>query len=369
DLKNLPLLTRSDLQDSTDKIRCHKIKDVSADATGGSTGEPVRFFHDETYRNYHDALELLLLSWMNISPGMRTLALWGVDEDQLRPSLKARLSTRMKQFKIFNTFGLDESDLSDLIEQIESYQPKYIIGYASSLAMIADALIKRGELAVLPTAVRSAAEMLYDHQRESVEKAFGKRLFNVYGSREVSHLASECAEHDGLHIFEPTRIIEITDDIGHPLPPGEIGHIVVTDLTNYCFPFIRYRNGDMGVMDDSSCRCGRGMRRLSKIVGRTSDILSFNGRTIHGEFFTHLFYHRNDTRRFQVIQESDDRLTVLIVPRSQPYDSDQLRKAIEKQVGPNVTIDINLVESIAPPPSGKHRFTINRTAVDAKRWA
>jgi len=366
DLAALPVLERVHLQSSREQIRCHEISPVFPDATGGSTGEPVSFYHDMNHRHYHAALELLFLSWMNIKPGVRTLAFWGADIDYHQMSLRERINQKLARVKVLNSFHMDQSALPAFLEQAARYRPEYVIGYASSLALIAEELKRNNSAVLRPRAVRSAAEMLYDHQRVVIEKAFGCRLFNFYGSREISHLAAECNEHDGLHIFESGRIVEITDEYGRPLPPGETGHIVVTDLTNLGFPFIRYKNGDMGVMANGPCRCGRGLGRLRQIIGRSSDILTFNGKAIHGEFFTHLFYHRNDTKQFQVIQESENRLTVHIVPIDGPFDTGPLAAAIREQIGDNVEVDIQFVDFIPASASGKYRFTINRMSDQPK---
>jgi phenylacetate-CoA ligase len=360
DIAGLPLLTRADLQNSCERIRCRGIAPVFPDTTGGSTGEPVRFYHDTNHRHYHAALELLFLSWMNIRPGARTLAFWGADRDFKQMSLRERINLKLSRMRILNSFSMDQAALQDFLEEAARYRPEYIIGYASSLAMIAEQLQRSDSIVLRPRAVRSAAEMLYNHQREAIENAFGCRPFNFYGSREVSHLAAECDQHDGLHIFESGRIIEITDESGRPLPDGAIGCIVVTDLTNLGFPFIRYKNGDMGIMAEGTCSCGRGLRRLRKIVGRSSDILIFNGKAIHGEFFTHLFYNRDDTKQFQVIQENEKQLTVSIVPVEGPFDTEPLEAAIREQIGSDVRVDIRFVDIISVSDSGKYRFTINR---------
>ena len=361
DLPKIPLLTRMDLQENLDTLLCREAGPVEKDATGGSTGHPVNFYHDASYRTFSDACELLFMSWMEVAFGDRTAVFWGADRDFKELSLKERLARKAKRVLSLNSFDMSEETLHTFLKQIENYRPDYVIGYASSLYLAAKAMNRSGGYDIHPRAVRSAAEMLYDFQREEIEKAFGTRLYNFYGSREVSHLAAECGEHTGMHIFSSGRIIEVVDEQGTPLPPGETGYLAVTDLTNLDFPFIRYLNGDMGALGTDTCPCGRGYHLLDNLAGRSSDIICLNGKYIHGEFFTHLFYGRPEVKQFQAVQETANRLVIKIVAQDDTFDKDEILNPVRQKVGEETEVSMQLVESIPLTKSGKHRFTVNNT--------
>jgi len=359
DLHKLPLLTRKDLQENLDDILCREAGPVEKDATGGSTGHPVNFYHDVSYQTFSDACELLFMSWMDVAFGDRTAVFWGADRDFKELSFKERLARNAKRVLSLNSFNMTAEKLDNFLRQIEKYRPAYVIGYASSLNLAAEAINTSGAYDIRPRAVRSAAEMLYGFQRTEIESAFGTQLFNFYGSREVSHLGAECSEHTGLHVFSSGRIIEVVDDQGTPLPPGKTGYLAVTDLTNLDFPFIRYLNGDMGSLREDACPCGRGYHMLDNLAGRSSDIICLNGKYIHGEFFTHLFYDRPEVKQFQAVQESADRLVIRIVARDPHFDSEPILKPIRDIVGEHTDLSIELVNEIPPTKSGKYRFTVN----------
>ncbi len=359
DLRNLPLLTRKDLQNNLSDILCRETGPVEKDATGGSTGHPVNFYHDPASRQFFEACELLFLSWMGVQTGDRTAVLWGADRDFKELSLKERLSRRARRVLSLNSFNMTSKALDSFLRQIEANRPAYVIGYASSLHLAAKAINESGAYHIRPRAVRAAAEMLYGFQRREIEKAFGTSPYNFYGSREISHLAAECPEHTGLHVFSSGRIIEVVDDKGAPLPPGETGYLAVTDLTNMAFPFIRYLNGDMGSLRREACSCGRGYHLLDNLAGRSSDIICLNGKYIHGEFFTHLFYDRPEVKQFQAVQEAANRLVIRIVAHDQDFDSDPILKPIRKMVGDTTDLTVQLVNEIPTTKSGKYRFTIN----------
>jgi phenylacetate-CoA ligase len=91
-------------------------------------------------------------------------------------------------------------------------------------------------------------------------------------------VAGECLERSGLHLNEDHFLAEIVDpDTGAPLPPGEKGELVLTTLTKEAFPVIRYRTGDLTRFIDGPCPCGRTLRRIDRIIGRTDDMLTVRG--------------------------------------------------------------------------------------------
>jgi len=357
----LPLLSRSNLQEHYNRILISGDPSTYSDSSGGSTGNPVNFYHDGRYKEYADALELLFLSWMDILPGDSSAAFWGADRDFAELSFWEKLTQRLKRTVVLNSFDVTESTMCDYLAKLQTMAPDYIIGYASSLALAAEVILRRGGYSVRPRAVRSSAEMLYPTQREMITKAFGTQVYNFYGSREVSHLAAECPHHNGLHIFASGRIVEVCDSDGRPVPDGEMGYIVVTDLTNFAFPFIRYAIGDMAIMATAPCPCGRTYPLLKELVGRSTDILVVGDRHIHGEFFTHLFYDRPEVRQFQVVQETANRLRVRIVPRDGAFSTAEIEQLMRRKAGNEAEIQFEFVDHIPPQKSGKYRFTVNLT--------
>jgi len=368
DLEKLPVLTRDDLQENFNEMLCPPPgAEPYADSSGGSTGNPVNFFHDNYYKEYANAFELLFLSWHGILRGDRTAIFWGADRDFKELSFKEKLFLKTERLKMLNSFNIDESTMAAFLDEIEKFRPDYIYGYASSLDLAAKHVNRSGNYNFRPRAIRSSAEMLYDSQRLEIEKAFGAKVSNFYGSREVNNLAAECPAGEGLHVFASGRIVEIADECGKQLPPGENGYLLVTDLTNFSFPFIRYKIGDMGIRKSEMCSCGRGYPLLENITGRSSDIITVGGKYIHGEYFTHLFYGQPDVKQFQVIQETENLIIVRIVADDRDMNTAGIVDKIRQQVGEGVEIKIEFVNIIEPLKTGKYRFTVNRCAENSAR--
>jgi len=360
DLKSIPLLTREILQKNVDKILCANAEQPRKNATGGSTGSPVIFYQDEKYGQISEALHLLFLDWIGINSGDKTAIFWGADRDLGELSFKEKLRNLFDRVKQLNSFSMTDEIIDNFLTGLNQFQPRYIFGYASSLYHIARHVNQTKQLSFSPVAIRSSAEMLYDYQREEIEKAFNAPVYNFYGSREVNNLAAECPAHEGLHLLESWRLVEIVDDNGEPLPDGQPGHIVVTDLSNFSFPFIRYLNGDMATIRREKCSCGRTYQLIDKIHGRSTDMIEVNGQQIHGEYFTHLFYDRLGIKQFQLIQETEQHLVLKVVTTTSEIVLDDIREAIIGKCGQSVKLDIEIVDNIPTTSTGKHRFTISK---------
>ena len=104
----------------------------------------------------------------------------------------------------------------------------------------------------------SSLSDFYDHQREKIEQEFACPVVNGYGGRNAGFIADQCPSGN-MHIAAEDIIVEIINNQREVLPIGKTGEIVVTHLATRDFPFIRYRTGDIGVLSDRCCSCGRGL--------------------------------------------------------------------------------------------------------------
>jgi phenylacetate-CoA ligase len=252
--------------------------------------------------------------------------------------------------------------MGDFASMLVSWQPRHVIGYASALEVFAKFLLERQENRIRPVAVKTTADVLSDDRRETIERAFGCPVYNFYGSREINNLAVECPARCGLHVNALTRYIEIVDDNGKPVPPGVPGRILLTDLTNYFMPFLRYEIEDVGSWTGTPCSCGRPFPLIAKIWGRSSDfIVTPEGKLIHSVFFTHLFYDIPDVALFQINQKDLHNIAVFLVlrPGRNEYPAALLRERLVQAFGPNIGFTTQVVPKIDRPVSGKHRFTVS----------
>jgi phenylacetate-CoA ligase len=322
----------------------------------------VQFFQDADYWDHAYASQWFVESWWGIRLGDRTASLWGADRDIPDQSWRERLYSGISQLRVCNAFALSAPQMERFAKMLVGWQPRHVIGYASALGLFAKFLLERQEFRIRPVAVKTTADVLSEEQRGIIEQAFGCSVYNFYGSREINNLAVECPARCGLHVNALSRNIEIVDDDGKAVPPGVPGRILLTDLTNYFMPFLRYEIEDIGSWTGTPCSCGRPFPLLGKIWGRSSDfIVTPQGKLIHSVFFTHLFYDMPDVALFQINQKDLYNIDVYLVlrPGISEYPSSLLSERLRKALGANVTFNLQVVPKIDRPPSGKHRFTVS----------
>ena len=124
------------------------------------------------------------------------------------------------------------------------------------------------------------AEPWSEVMREKIEQSVNIIATDIYGLSEIigPGVANECLEQKGLHIFDDHFLPEVIDpETGEPLPPGQEGELIITTLTKVCFPAIRFRTRDITSLLDGPCPCGRTHIRMSRITGRTDDMLIIRG--------------------------------------------------------------------------------------------
>jgi phenylacetate-CoA ligase len=127
------------------------------------------------------------------------------------------------------------------------------------------------------------AEPYSAETRKRIEAAYGLKAYNCYGLSELNGpgVAFECQEQNGSHVWEDSFWLEVLDpDTQEPVPPGVVGELVFTNLTRQGMPLLRYRSRDLASYDDHPCPCGRSSRRISRIQGRTDDMIILKGVNI-----------------------------------------------------------------------------------------
>jgi phenylacetate-CoA ligase len=251
--------------------------------------------------------------------------------------------------------------MSDACEIMIKFRPKAISGYTSMLEIFAAFLQKHPEYRIPVEAIVSSAETLTEFERGNIEEGFRCKVYNRYGGRELGCIAHECEAREGLHINSESMVVETVRD-GRPCSPDEPGNILLTSLTNYGMPFIRYEVGDIGILSDKECSCGRGLPMLSKVTGRVHDvIITAKGEYLPGEFFPHLFKDFEGIKKYRITQKTRTRLVIEMVidDRFEDTSLESIRRHTTEAVGADMKLDFQFKNDIETPASGKHRFTIS----------
>jgi phenylacetate-CoA ligase len=373
DLQKLPFLTKAD-------VRKHLYFDIMSDnhdksevlkvTTSGSTGEPFVCFVDREQLEFRWAATVRAMEWTGWRFGDRQLRLWhqtlGMSKTQVARELADAFLSRRK---FIPAYEMSERNLQAFVKAIEEFQPVLLDGYAESFNFLAQYLKEHGAIRVQPKGIISSAQTLPEGSRKIIEEAFGCKVFDKYGSREFSGIAYECEAHQGHHVVGEGYIVEVLKD-GRPAKPGEVGEVVITDLNNYCLPFIRYRIGDLAEAIDPAepCTCGRGLPRLGKIEGRVqSIIIGARGQYLPGTFFAHLLKdYDHAIRQFQIVQEERGAIALWVV-KGKRYSDEvlaEVKKVLQKFLGEEMRIDVQFAENIEMVRTGKRLATVSKLGID-----
>jgi phenylacetate-CoA ligase len=271
--------------------------------------------------------------------------------------------------KFIPAYEMSDETLKEFIRRIEEFAPVLLDGYAESFNFLARYLQEHGKLAIRPKGIISSAQTLPEGSRKLIEESFGCKVFDKYGSREFSGIAYECEAHTGHHVVGEGYIVEILKD-GRPAAPGEVGEVVVTDLNNYCLPFIRYRIGDLAEAVDNGvvCACGRGLPRIGRIEGRVqSIIIGSKGQYVPGTFFAHLLKdYDHAIRQFQIVQADRGAITFKVV-KGKRYSDETLQEVLgvlRQFLGEDMKIAVEFVDGIEMVRTGKRLATVSKLGID-----
>ncbi|MCU1277713.1 MAG: Coenzyme synthetase [bacterium] len=366
DFAAFPLLSKQDLRTNPTALVSRKTGWLPArwNATGGSTGTPVRFRDSAEASAFALANEHRTWRWYGVPLGSPIAVIWGADRDVAPDESAGELKNRILGRCALNAFALDDDRCRAFAAILERFDPAIVYGYATALARFARFLRTRSTpCRVRPIAIRATAEMLSDADRALIEQTLQAPVFNYYGARDAGPIAGECHARSGMHVFTDVTWVEILRADGSACAPGEVGEVVITKLHEHGMPLIRYGTGDRAAWLDRACRCGRTLPLLSSLHGRVGDFVRAPaGHDIHGEFFAHLFYGVGGVARFQVRQPTPTSLQILVEPAGTPdaVALERVRTASAERFGARRADDVELciVPSIAPSPSGKHRFVL-----------
>lgn len=365
DLRRLPPLTKNDVRQNQAALVATNLgrTPLFPSATGGSTGEPLRFKYDHVCFERRVAAAARADRWAGWDWGCRQLYIWGGALQAQRPlkALKVSLHNSVRNMRILSCFDFNEQVLAQYVEQLQSFRPDVIVGYTNAVVEFARYCVRQNLTVWSPKGVIVSAESLYAPQRAVIEQVFRCGVFNRYGCREMMNIAAECDRHEGLHINADNIYVEVESD-GAPARPGVLGELIVTDLNNYSMPFVRYRIGDTGAFSAKLCSCGRGLPMLDRVEGRVLDVIvTRDGRALPGEFFPHLLKDYAGIDRYQVHQDQEYAITVRIVA-GPGFDRSALAAIeghIRARLGAEVPLSIQLVDEIPRTAGGKLRLTIS----------
>lgn len=368
-IKEFPFLTKKIIKEEIERIVSDKAHGLVRSNTGGSTGEPLIFYLGRRRISADIAAKLRATRWWGVDIGDREAVIWGSPVELTKQDRIRQFRDWIFRTKLLSAFNMTEETMLDYLNFIRRFKPLHIFGYPSSIYLLCK-FAKKKNLTLDNLGVKvifCTAERLYDYQREFISEIFSASVANGYGGRDTGFIAHECP-HGGMHITSENIIVEAIDHKGNPLPPGKRGEIVITHLESHDFPFVRYKTGDIGILSEDACSCGRGLPLLKDIEGRSTDfILTPEGKILHGLALIYILREIPGIQEFKIVQEKPDSFKVYIVKDDtflHGYES-LIYKGFQKTLGFGAVIDFEYVSEIEAEKSGKFRYVESKVHLPA----
>ena len=375
DIKKFPLLTKDMIREHFDELYKFRDKTYFRNHTSGSTGEPAVFYQDKYFMEWKIATKIFFDELAGRRIGEPMVKLWGAVQDILKEGqgIKAYLRQQFYGVTTLNSYRITEKNLYDYVQKINSIKPRLILTYVNSIDELARFIQNHHLTIYSPGAIMTSAGVLFPEIRTKVEKVFKAPIFDNYGSRETGGIACNCEKNAGLHLISNIHYVEILDTNAKEVGSEESGEIVVTLLTNYTMPLIRYTTEDRGILSKKVCSCGRGFPLLEKVEGRIRSMFrNKQGDLIDGGFFISLIYLRDYVKKFQIIQKKVNYIVINLVLKDNQKiqeakkDFKNINKKIRLVMGNETKIKYNIVDEIKPSKAGKYMYTFSQVENQVK---
>jgi phenylacetate-CoA ligase len=281
----------------------------------------------------------------------------------------------LQRLGLFRLASIDcLADPSDAIVALRALQPEVVVGFPGAITRAAEASGPEGLHDIGVRLIIAGGEVLTPAMRQQMIRAFGARVYNKYGTIEFDLVAMECPQSGEMHVCDDALILEVlrgSESVGS----GDQGEVVVTGLHSRAMPLIRYRVGDVATKGSAQCPCGAPFSTILSVRGRMVDYFPLpDGRLLHPfSLTTPMLEAHSWIRQYQLTQERTDHIVLRVVPWSQPTSPqllETLRQQYAQSLGPQVTLDIRLLDKLSPEPSGKFRLSrsLVRSLYDEVDW-
>jgi len=319
ELKKIPPLTRYDLQNHNEEILSDEKNKfiVSKGSSSGSTGEPIRYYHDQFGKSANKAAVMFSKILGGYQFGDPWIMIWG-NPTAVNVDWK-KLSSKISKFLFnearFPAYQLNKKEnFEELFSLFQKKIPKFVYGYTNAIYLFSKFI---GESSLtLNTEINGVfctAENLHDFQRATIEKHLGK-VYDHYGCSEINGIAAQTIYDDYYSILEPHVYVEFEKLPG----TSKSAKFLITHLHNRVFPLIRYENGDMAVPAENINKNTMRLKfsKIKSIDGRLSDIIVLpdGGNLVVPSFFgSRMLKEISGVKQYQIIQTTPNELRVNLI--------------------------------------------------------
>jgi phenylacetate-CoA ligase len=359
----VPILRRDEVSVHGRKMRVPHLPagygEIRNFQTSGSTGVPLEIASNALVFVASNALLTRMIRWFGLDTSRPLATIRRFTNDPAPPGPEGRVSNG---WSLANpTAPLYEIELMTPIEQqlewLSRHKTPYLMTQPSGALAIAHAVTPERGKALGIEIVVLVGETIPDGARDFITERLGARVAGLYSCQEIGTIACECEAVPHYHVAAENAFVEILDEKGRNVVPGELGRVVVTGFYNYAMPFIRYDLGDLALAGEATCRCGRALPVITRIEGRTRSAFVFRdgARVWPRAAMVRPMYEFVPFRRYQLVQLDHERIELRYTPDGSGRKPDLvgLNAYARTVLHPSIQINVCEMEAFLPGPSGK----------------
>jgi len=362
--REIPILTRDRLQTAGARLHSTALPKSHGKRTtissSGSTGRPVQAVLSQISTAFWEAFTLREHTWHNrdVRGKLATIRAFATGT-AVYPRGTRNKSWGGPVAKVYQTGPAAGLSVVSFVEEQAAWlvrqNPAYFLTFPSALRALVRYCQDRDISLPRLRQVRTISEILDPETRTAVRDAWGVEIADIYSANEVGYMASQCPDHETLHVQSEGVYLEILRDDGTPCEAGETGRVIVTDLHNFAMPLIRYEIGDYAEAGPP-CPCGRGLPVITRVLGRVRNMMRLPGG---GEVWPLIgepsYVKIPAIRQFQIAQKSLDLMEIRLVTERPltPDEEATLRDIVLKRLGHPFTISLTYHEIIPRSAGGK----------------
>lgn len=356
ELESFPIISKKDIIANPESfLNTYLIENeeqIFVENTSGTSGEPLKVYKTYSERNVNaKTIWTLRNKWYGIKPqdvfykfGGFTL-INGVPE-------AGEIIYEQNSIE-FSVMDMSEASMARYVCELQKGKGNWIFALPSAIYMLSLFILdKRIKDIGNIKYIELAGERHFDYQVDIIRQAFNCAIGNQYGSREVWGIAQRCL-YGINHIIDDNVILESIDESGIS-QCGAPGELVVTSLNNYYMPFIRYKLGDIGVVNwIEECNCGTRGQVLEQVEGRLSEYVDIDDKKVSMMWFYYIAIRfnamfNNTILHFQIVQEDIKQFRYLVVLRDSSLEA-TLQVFFQQEANKmfdDVIIKLSLIEKI-----------------------
>ncbi|MFG2988380.1 phenylacetate--CoA ligase family protein [Streptomyces sp. NPDC048257] len=336
--------------------------DLLVVSTAGTSGKPGYFVYDPQEQahiraQYFRFMRAVLAS---ITPGgpLRSAAIIVTGAHMIGYKMQQHLPPEF--FRMIPVLREGRAvTVEETAAELADFNPQILTCFGSTLRMLTEYKESHPDFAWRPLAlINTGATLERDVQQRALAAFDGVRIFDLYGSTDTGYIGWTC-EQGSMHLNTDCMRIEILDEDNRPVADGEFGSIVISTFWHRSLPVIRYRLGDLMSVSTERCACGRSLPVVKELLGRENTLLYRRSGTglapVPQGVFMEMFETISGVRRFRLVQETPDRVTVSVVPLpdSTPDLAERVAQRVAPVFGEGASVEVRLVDALVPPASGK----------------